>query len=194
MVASLDIAHAAQSVSMQGVAMVFFTFGRMQRHGWSAWQVCKHYIIRGVLLLFIGRLVNPPFYVDKIVDKYYNRHGVQRHGSLHESLWFAAWISVFEVMTGLGLVMLVAGILMPVVYKCREMRVQLLTPRDTGCPVVHCLLLVCSFGLFALSNALLVHYQDGDPENTLNTGGWQRAIAVEWWQILLRCVICFPVF
>ena len=50
--------------------MAFFTASRMGRSQWSAGRVSKHYFIRGVLLLVIGRFVNPPFAIVHIVDHY----------------------------------------------------------------------------------------------------------------------------
>lgn len=163
--------------------MTFFTASRIGRFQWGASRVCRHYILRGVLLLLFGRLVNPPFIIDRIVDQYEGRPPSSTHGPMEESLWIAAWVSVFEVMTALGFVMIVAGILMPLVHHLSHWK-QL-----RGLPLVHYMLLLLAFGGFALSNALLVHYQNGDPENSDAYPGWERGVASTWWQILLRYLL-----
>ena len=52
-----------------GVAMTLVTWSRMERSGWSAWDIRKHYLVRGGVLLLMDRIVDPPFILGSIVDQ-----------------------------------------------------------------------------------------------------------------------------
>jgi len=108
-----------------GISITLFSFNRMHRLSWTWPQVLWHFAVRAAILFVIGRLVNPPFMLGGIVQLLKGNSFQGWHQLFTpKDLWIAirsAFLGVFEVMTGLSLVMFFAGpfVLFPV-YKLHE--------------------------------------------------------------------------
>ena len=185
-----------------GVGMVLFSMSRRDR-GWSWGRIVRHFCVRASLLLLIGRLVDVPFYVGLLASLYEGRT-VEHRGTTFTpadtaKAWYAAWIGIFEVMTGLAMVMAATSLLLPLLLReswrgvnlCREPAregeegegegdgegeggeggedggeegvAQRRIGLWEGGPG-QWYATVLGVALLALSNAVIVHYQAGNPE------------------------------
>ncbi|CAF1056285.1 unnamed protein product [Didymodactylos carnosus] len=131
---------------LMGIGMTFFSTSRSKR-GWSNWQIVKHFQIRGLFLLFCDRVVNIPWYVF-----------LYRKSTSTRSDPLGGLISLFEVLTSLGLTMMICGLLLLCIeYLSKKIKIFMLQGGQ-----IFCMLLGGVF--FVISNIVVIHYQDGDPK------------------------------
>eukprot|EP00937_MAST-01D_sp_MAST-1D-sp2_P001871 g1871.t1 len=160
-----------------GIGMVLFSQSR-RRRGWGWGRILRHFGVRALLLFAFGRLVDVPFYIGLLVSLYEGRTVVHRGTTFTPpqdipKAWDAAWIGVFEVMTGLGMVMAATSLLLPLVLRrawhgADAGGCSVALHRQLGSPLWGgkgaWLAIALGASLLALSNAVIVHYQAGDPE------------------------------
>lgn len=106
-----------------GISMVLFTHQRRAKHHWSWFQVVfKHYLIRGLLLLFIEYCVDLPGFLPKLVDLVHGREVLDYHAQRYEpgeegKLIFRSLLGIYEVMTSLGLTMILTSLTLPIWFR-----------------------------------------------------------------------------
>ena len=156
---------------LMGIGMAFFHTSRMKQFEsgqWSNLRIIKHFLLRGCLLILMDRVVNIPFYLTEISPNHW-RGGFELPGS---SAW-RGLLSIFEVLTALGLSMILCGLLLPVfAYISSRVRyirngVLIITGGQIAAILLGCL-------AFAISNIVIVHYQAGEPTAVLP---WPRSAA-----------------
>ena len=96
-----------------GIGMVFFSLSRRAK-GWSNARLAWHHVVRGFLLLLVGRLVNlfgsePSWATTLEPQNATPNANPQRSDTTLHGIFFG----FFQVMTALGMVMMVTGCLMP---------------------------------------------------------------------------------
>jgi len=143
-----------------------------------------HFMVRGMLLLFVGRLVDPPFMLSTLVrvwkgDSVPNHFnpGLNYTRSHFEIAIEDTFLGVFEVMTGLGLTMMCAALffLLPLYYVDRHFE-NSITINDLEEPLVETnqkksslkppVVEIIGYSLFLciymISNIVIVHAQGDD--------------------------------
>uniref|UniRef100_A0A7S3PRN2 Heparan-alpha-glucosaminide N-acetyltransferase catalytic domain-containing protein n=1 Tax=Aplanochytrium stocchinoi TaxID=215587 RepID=A0A7S3PRN2_9STRA len=175
-----------------GISMVLFTNSRLNKL-WSWNAIMRHFFLRSIILLVVGRLVNPPFMVPNLVgillggavEDWRNPEKVYNLSNVDEYIKKMV-IGVFEVMTGLALVMLIAGVffLFPMFRLYRERRKVIVKFLGTFIPaeVTGWLFFVL---LFTVSNIVIVHYQHGNPR-TKDENIWPNRPSENLWEDFLR--------
>ena len=176
-----------------GVAMTLFTWSRMERSCWTPWDIRKHYLIRGCILLLMDRIVNPPFILPDLIDQAEGRTNPNAHHHEGGPLWQMALIGIFEVCTGLGLVMITVGLMIPTLHAWHKTQISGNQEHSEGWwnmsrgQLTAAILAVVSF---VLSNVLLVHYQGPWGDVGAGTTFPQASgVAHGLWETALRFII-----
>eukprot|EP00759_Apiculatamorpha_spiralis_P042920 PhF_6_TR40672/c0_g1_i1/m.61098 len=161
-----------------GIGMILYTASRLKK-GQTYSQIARHFLIRGFVLLLVGRWVNVPNMWGKLIQ--YGRGEVVSlvpigppDASLNQIV-VAGLIGIFEVMEGLGFTMMFAGMVV----------VPIASLRPVVGAVVAVVLGVC---VFITSNAYIVENQ-GNPIAT--TTPWPRCLqpAVTFGEVVVRFLI-----
>lgn len=149
---------------LMGIGMAFFETSRRKQFEagqWSDWRIVKHFAVRGCLLIVMDRVVTIPWYVTEVSPD----HWIGGF-SLPGSPAYRGLLAIFEVLTALGFSMIVCGLLLPLFARLsarvRYIRngVLIVTGGQIAAFLLGC---IC----FAISNIVVVHYQDGDPTQVL---------------------------
>ncbi|CAF1112458.1 unnamed protein product [Didymodactylos carnosus] len=136
---------------LMGIGMAFFSTSRSKR-GWSNWQIIKHFQIRGLFLVFSDRLVNIPAYV-----QLYRKTTWLYPAVFPTPNALLGLLSIFEVLTSLGLTMMICGLLLPTIqYLSKKIKIFVLQGGQILC-------MLLGGASFVISNIVVIHYQDGDP-------------------------------
>jgi uncharacterized membrane protein len=145
---------------LMGVGMAFFDASRRKQFDsgvWSNWRIVKHFTVRGLLLILMDRVVTIPWYVTEVSpNNWIGGFGLPGNPALRGLL------SIFEVLTALGMSMLVCGMMLPffgwLSARVRYIRngVLIITGGQIAAFLLGCI-------SFAISNIVVVHYQNGDP-------------------------------
>jgi len=104
-----------------GVGMALFSCSRLERAGWNGSQVFYHYLVRGLILLAIDRVVNPAFFLGPLVG--YEARG----GTASDHFWLTVFLGDFQVCTALGLTMILCGSLLPLIHTWSKIPLNSLT-------------------------------------------------------------------
>ena len=102
-----------------GIGMYFMARSRLEKYKWTQGAVIQHFFIRGFLLLVVGRLVDMAIIPELVIIAAHNQTlfptNPKHHSSspFHGPEWLAPFLGIFEVMTALGLTMIIVGALVP---------------------------------------------------------------------------------
>ena len=105
-----------------GIGMYFLARSRLEKYKWTHGAVIQHFFIRGMLLLVVGRLVDMAIIPELAIIAAHNQtlfptnpkhHSSHSSSPFHGPEWLAPFLGIFEVMTALGLTMIVVGALVP---------------------------------------------------------------------------------
>jgi uncharacterized membrane protein len=143
-----------------GISMILFTISRRERLNWSWNRIFIHHFVRGCVLLLIEYLIDFPSAIPKIVDLLHGRDVRDFSGNEYSKgeegkLLIRQLFAVYEVMTALGLSMMLAQLAMPLMFRLEA-------KRQRSAEVIGWLLFILSF---IISNVAIVMAQ-GD--NDLN--------------------------
>mmetsp|Transcript_6491 Transcript_6491/g.7423 ORF Transcript_6491/g.7423 Transcript_6491/m.7423 type:complete len:522 (-) Transcript_6491:96-1661(-) len=177
-----------------GISIVLFSSKRIEKN-WSWKRILNHFVTRSIILFIVGRLVNPPFMVPGLLailrgDDFSDwRSGAVYNMSNVEDFVMKMVVGIFEVMTGLSLVMFVSATCFLYPLWVFHKRYPSVGSRFFGDVVPAEILTAAMFVLlFVWSNVIIVHYQDGhlrDPD----TSSWPFAPSKNFWQDFLRFFI-----
>ncbi len=134
-----------------GITITLFSLNRYDIKKWDSKKISLYYLKRGMILLLVGRLVDGPFIIGDITDIYLH-HNItynSRMGTNINKLWIYTFIGIFEVMTCLGLCMLISGIfIFKFFYNIRNYK------------YLEYIGFLCMFFIFICSNIIIVYYQN----------------------------------
>jgi hypothetical protein len=171
MIVCMSFSGAPGFFWLMGIGMAFFHSSRLKQFDsgvWSHKRIIKHFAVRGALLVLMDRIVNIPFYVMEVSPS----HWLGGWG-LPGSPALRGLLSVFEVLTALGFSMMLCGLMLPLfAYLSARVRyirngVLIITGGQIAAFLLGCV-------AFAVSNVVVVTYQDGDPSQVLP---WPRSAA-----------------
>ncbi|KAH9261903.1 hypothetical protein BASA81_000559 [Batrachochytrium salamandrivorans] len=103
-----------------GISMTLFALNRTQKQKWRWSQVFCHYLVRGLVLLIIEYLIDFPHSLPKLVDLLQGRDVYDWssqetiHPGQEAKLLWRSFSGVYEVMTSLGLNMILAPLALPI--------------------------------------------------------------------------------
>ena len=177
-----------------GIGMVLFTKSRLLKKKWSKFKIVKHFLIRGFVLLLVGRLVDIAI-IFQVIPIIIDHKPFPIEKIFGGSIWTIPFIGIWEVMTGLSYVMIVVGLFIPTIVE--NMFVKKLNQNKINIYFQHTMILLIAILSFILSNYTIVHAQNGDPcgpschemKNSSNVQPpWPReeGIATGFWEIFLR--------
>jgi len=137
---------------------------RREKRSWTAGAVRWHFFVRGSVLVVLARLVNMecvvPFYAPRIGGGGSGQLPMKMPGS---KLLFP-FLGIFEVLTALGLGLIIAGMILPLLTHLRRTTLSLGSAIEANAG--SCLASVLGLACFAASNATIVHYQAGNATTT----------------------------
>ena len=144
-----------------GLGMYFMATSRMDKNNWTKFNVISHFLLRGTILLIVGRLVDMAIIPELTIITAHNQTLFPKpknpHGSspspFHGPQWLAPFLGIFEVMTALGLTMCTVGILVPSL-------IVLERKKQNAGRILSVLLGIIGI---ALSTYLILSAQQGDP-------------------------------
>ena len=182
-----------------GLGMYFMAISRRHKHNWSYTRIVQHFLLRGFILLCVGRLVDmavlplliPLAAKNETLFPSQNSSGSPFHGPP----WVAPFIGIWEVMTALGFTMQFVGLFVPVLLQLDAVTSSIQFP-SRATQVVAVLL---GSVFLALSTHYILQAQDNDPcgpichtgINATTTANFPRfsASAVGGGQLLLRFLL-----
>ena len=144
-----------------GLGMYFMATSRMKKYQWTNCTIINHFLLRGFILLVVGRLVDMAIAPEIAIITAHNQslfpnnphHSSASSSPFHGPQWLAPFLGIFEVMTALGLTMQTVGVLVPTILYLERIKTSLGQ------------LLSIVFGVIsiALSTFYILKAQDGDP-------------------------------
>lgn len=108
-----------------GIGMVLFAISRREKLGWSWDRVFIHHFVRGIVLILVDPVTDFPAAFPQVVDVLRNREVRDWHNDLYHKgdewkILSEHLVQVFEVMTCLGLNMMLAQLFMPLFFSIQE--------------------------------------------------------------------------
>lgn len=170
---------------LMGIGMSLFAVSR-ERRGWLPNRVRKHFMIRGLVLVFLARVVN----VECMIASFASLIRGEEEPFAKEldvPVWILPFLGVFEVLTALGLALIIAGLLLPFFTTLRTVQF-----RHTSLPFSFNagsgLAFILGVASFLLSAFTIVHYQGGDPTVDRPWPGFNTE-ARDFWTIAIRFLL-----
>lgn len=178
-----------------GIGMMMLAMSRRSR-GWSWGAIVRHFQLRGLILLVVGRLVDAPFLVPTLVQiaqgETVSHHGHTFGPADKWKVVLAMFIGIFEVMTALGLTMMLAGSLVPALFWITSKRPTLRSTASFSSwwnfSAGSLTAAFLSVAVFAVSNIVIVHAQGEDPNITSPFPRFQSN-ARNGWELLVRFLV-----
>ena len=147
-----------------GFAMYMLSTSRAAKRGWGAGDIIRHFIVRGFILLVVGRLVDlalAPLLIPIAVQNQtlFPKAGAGGANATSSStpfrgpMWLAPLIGIWEVMTALGFTMMLQGILIPLLLAVERRAARAGQWISVGIGVL----------TIAASTFLILRAQNGDP-------------------------------